>query len=575
MSMFFEPDSSNPDSFSSQSDSGPGASSPQSPAPAQPPSGPAHQPSDPAPSPVGQEESAGSEHSRPVEQRLARRSPRERLPRKRLPRERTPHEGTEPPRRVVQARTPLTPDGFIARAQVEPGSFEAHVSRELFSTHHEEARRYAEQLRKLAMLWDDTDEDGDTYAILVAEARRITLNQARTALRDACTAVTCLPRTLARLEDGDLPASWFEQLLRRVRGLTPDQCRQLDERVADWDLKNIRSDRFSRELGMLITWFGSHAVQGTPPDQRNVALDTGPMHDGTASLLIAGPIHEILDFSHRLDAAARAVQRTQRHALEDGSPIPFDIDGDAERDGHPLTLAALRYAILTRSMLDTGGIEVPGSRMRLNVVVPVMTLLGESEAPGTIDGTIPLPAPMARHLAAGESTWYRILTDAADGAYLPLPPKRYSPTPAMQEHLRLLDPVCAVPGCTRNVCTVGEADHIEEYDHAHPERGGPTSLENLHRLCWKHHDMKTRGLLDPVREPDGSTTWTVAGIARLNARQNRDLVTPYIAEELQRSWEIYEEMLVWEEGRRRGLLHDDEAAPLEDPDDDPDSDPPY
>lgn len=510
-----------------------------------------------------------------MEQRLARRSPRERLPRKRLPRERTPHEGTEPPRRVVRARTPLTPDGFIARAQVEPGSFEAHVSRELFSTHHEEARRYAEQLRKLAMLWDDTDEDGDTYAILVAEARRITLNQARTALRDACTAVTCLPRTLARLEDGDLPASWFEQLLRRVRGLTPDQCRQLDERVADWDLKNIRSDRFSRELGMLITWFGSHAVQGTPPDQRNVALDTGPMHDGTASLLIAGPIHEILDFSHRLDAAARAVQRTQRHALEDGSPIPFDIDGDAERDGHPLTLAALRYAILTRSMLDTGGIEVPGSRMRLNVVVPVMTLLGESEAPGTIDGTIPLPAPMARHLAAGESTWYRILTDAADGAYLPLPPKRYSPTPAMQEHLRLLDPVCAVPGCTRNVCTVGEADHIEEYDHAHPERGGPTSLENLHRLCWKHHDMKTRGLLDPVREPDGSTTWTVAGIARLNARQNRDLVTPYIAEELQRSWEIYEEMLVWEEGRRRGLLHDDEAAPLEDPDDDPDSDPPY
>ena len=478
-----------------------------------------------------------------------------------------PNTATEPPRRVVRARTPLTPEGFIARAQVEPGSLEAHVSRELFATQHEEARRCAAHLRKLAMLWDETDDDGDTYAILAADALRITVSQAETALRDACTAVTCLPRTLARLEEGDLPAAWFEQLLRRVRRLTPDQQLQLDERVADWDLKNLRSDRFSRELGMLITWFGSHAVQGTPADQRNVALDTGPVHDGTARLSITGPIHEILDVSHRLDAAARAVQRQQRHALEDDSPIPFDIDGAAARDGHPLTLAALRYAILTRSMLDTGGIEVPGSRMRLNVVVPVMTLLGESEAPGTIDGTIPLPAPMARHLAAGESTWYRILADAADGAYLPLPPKRYSPTPAMQEHLRLLDPVCAVPGCTRNVCTVGEADHIEEYDHTHPERGGQTSLENLHRLCWKHHDMKTRGLLDPVREPDGSTTWSVAGIARLNVRQNRDLVTPYIADELQRSWEIYEEMLAWEEARRRGLLHDDDP--------DPDPDPPY
>lgn len=484
-----------------------------------------------------------------------------------------PKTSTEPPRRVVRARTPLTPETMIERARVQPGSFEALVSRELFATQYEEARRYAAHLRKLAMLWDETDEDGDTYAILAADALRITVSQAETALRDACTAVTCLPRTLARLEEGDLPATWFEQLLRRVRRLTPDQQLQLDERVGDWDLKNLRSERFSRELGTLITWFGSHAVQGTPASHRNVALDTGPEHDGTARLSITGPVHEILDVSHRLDAAARAVQRQQRHALEGGSPLPFDIDGDAARDGQPLTLAALRYAILTRSMLDTGGIEVPGSRMRLNVVVPVMTLLGESEAPGTIDGTIPLPAPMARHLAAGESTWYRILTDATDGAYLPLPPKRYSPTPSMQEHLRLLDPVCAVPGCTRNVCTVGEADHIEEYDHEHPERGGQTSLENLHRLCWKHHDMKTRGLLDPVREPDGSTTWSVAGTARLNVRQNRDLVTPYVAESLQRSWEIYEEMLAWEEVRRRGLLHDDDPAPPEHPD--WDTDPPY
>lgn len=474
------------------------------------------------------------------------------------PRSRPPKRELEPPRRTVRARTPLTAERFIDRADVAPGSLEADISRELFATHHEESRRYAQRLRRLAMLWDDSCEEGDTYAILVADARRITLAQARTELQDACTAVTDLPRTLSRLEAGHLPVTWFEQLLRRIRRLTPEQRRQLDDRVADWDLENIRSDRFSRELGMLITWFGSQAAQGTPAEQRDVALETGPEHDGTARLSITGPVHEILDLSHRLDAAARAVQRDQRHALEEGRPVPFDIDGDAARDGHPLTLAALRYAILTRTMLDTAGIDVPGSRMRLNVVVPVMTLLGESEAPGTIDGTIPLPAPMARHLAAGEATWYRILADPSDGAFLPLPPGRYSPTPAMQEHLRLLDPVCALPGCTRNVCTVGEADHIEEYDHANPARGGPTSLENLHRLCWKHHDMKTRGLLDPVREPDGSTTWSIDGLARVNAPQNRDLVTPLIAESLQRSWETYEDMLAWEEGRRRGFLQDAE-----------------
>ena len=71
------------------------------------------------------------------------------------------------------------------------------------------------------MLWDDSCEEGDTYAILVADARRITLAQARTELRDACTAVTDLPRTLSRLEAGHLPVTWFEQLLRRIRRLTP------------------------------------------------------------------------------------------------------------------------------------------------------------------------------------------------------------------------------------------------------------------------------------------------------------------------------------------------------------------
>lgn len=469
-----------------------------------------------------------------------------------------------PPRPVVRARKPLDPKDFAARSHVEPGSLEVHVARELYATHHEEARAYALRLRNLAMLWDETagdDDDGDTYAILVADARRITLNQARTQLRDACTALTCLPRTLARLDAGDIPVVWFEQLLRRVRRLTPEQCCQLDERVADWDLANIPYDRFTRELGMLIAWFGAAAVRSTPQEQRDAALEVNPDHDGTARLAVTGPIHEIIDLSHRLDAAARAVQNDQRHALAEGRPIPFDIDGDAARNGHHLTLAALRYAVLTRSMLDTAGIEVPGSGFRLQVVVPAMTLLGDVDAPGTIDGTIPLPAPMARRLAAGESTWYRILTDPSDGAYLPLPPTRYSPTPTMKEHLRLLDRVCAVPGCTKNVCTIGEADHIEEYNHENPEKGGRTSIENLHRLCWTHHDMKTRGIIDPVREPDGSTVWTIGGHTRIRARQDRDLLTPVMADALQRSWELYEEMRAWDDARHRGMLQDAEPAP--------------
>ena len=242
----------------------------------------------------------------------------------------------------------LDPEDFAAHSFIEQGSFEVQVAHELFASHHEEARAYAERLRRLAMLWDDADEEGDTYALLVADARRVTVDRARTLLRDAAIAVTSLPRTLERLEARDIPVSWFELLLRRVRRLTPDQCWQLDDRVADWDLANLRSDRFSRELGEVVTWFGTTAVHLSPEEQRDVELAVDPENDGTARPAVTGPIHEIIDLSHCLDAAARAVQDEQRHALADGRPAPFDIDGAAARDGHHLTLAALRYAVLTR-----------------------------------------------------------------------------------------------------------------------------------------------------------------------------------------------------------------------------------
>src|SRR5699024_234663 len=107
------------------------------------------------------------------------------------------------------------------------------------------------------------------------------------------------------------------------------------------------------------------------------------------------------------------------------------------------------------------------------------------------------------------------------GAFLPLPADRYVPTPELLEYLRLTFPVCAVPGCTRPTSWASQIDHIQEYHHTHPETGGTTEIPNLHPLCWRHHQMKTAGLLDPIKESithpttptntqfePGTTTWT-------------------------------------------------------------------
>ncbi|GEM_PF-408225 len=69
---------------------------------------------------------------------------------------------------------------------------------------------------------------------------------------------------------------------------------------------------------------------------------------------------------------------------------------------------------------------------------------------------------------------------------------------------------CRFPGCTvpAHRC---EIDHVHRYDHDDPESSGPTSTENLHLLCPKHHRLKTAGSWDVTLHPDAAETWTSHG----------------------------------------------------------------
>ena len=469
----------------------------------------------------------------------------------------------EPPRPPVSARTPLTPQSLVERAEVAPHTPEAETVLRLFRRRsREHAALYTAEMRDLASLWSEEDEGNEKAlnALAAAAGLRAKLPRAEDRLRDAHLAVTDLPACFACVESGILPVEWFEWLIRSVLRLAPAQRRQVDERVAAWQLDSIDVERFYRELRHLVEWFGRAAVQESPEEQRSVFIQPSPDGDGTACLMIRGPIPEITGFGHRLDAAARAVQDAQRHALTTGAPIPFDLDGDAAREGRKMSLAALRYAIAVRAMLETGPVEVPEPAFRLSVVVPVLTLLGLSHAPATLDGTIPIPARMARRLAAKAPAFERVLTDPVTGDYLPSASLTYRPSAAMAENLRLIDPVCAVPGCTRNVMTVGEMDHVEEFDHEHPERGGPTEIANLHRLCRIHHRMKTAGLIDPDRDPDtGITRWRIAGTLEREVARNTDLITRELSEKLEHAWEQYHGDLEIEALTTQGIFDESPA----------------
>lgn len=333
----------------------------------------------------------------------------------------------------------------------------------------------------------------------IATALRLTRFAAQRLLSEARTAVEGFPRCLELLECGAMGASWFRRILRGASDLTPAGRRALDDMIAQWDLR-ITAERFARELSLLLSWVRADGGETPmpPPDALRRVEITPRTDEGTASLSVIGPMPEILSLGRRLDETARAVQVAQRAALASGAEIPFD-DGTLTGARMPMSLARLRYEVMSRTVLSSEGVEVPRNRFRLSVTVPALTLLGVSEAPATLDGITPLPAEMARELAGHEDVWYRVLTDPTTGAFLPLAAQRCTPTPAMLEHLRLRGATCAVPGCTRRTSWASEADHIEEFDRSGLGAGGLTELENLHLLCWAHHQDKTDGRLDPQR----------------------------------------------------------------------------
>ena len=378
----------------------------------------------------------------------------------------------------------------------------------------------AAQYRALAELhehegeYEETCEMDEVDTLRAGLGLRVTRSSAGWQLRDAYQAVHLFPRALARLESGAMPSAWFQRMLRSARPLTDESRRELDLVLSTWS-PDISPERFFTLLRALVEHLRERESAPDEPAELERSVELVPAtRPGMGMLQIVGPIPEIIHRWKSLDESARAVQAAQRGALRDGTPIPHDPDGTVQETGRALPLSRLRFMLLTGAELDVDGVEVPAERFRLNVTVPVLTLLGASDEPGTLDGVTPLPPTMARSLAGSSTVWHRILTDASCGAFLPLPAERVRPTPAMLEHLRLRNGQCAVPGCTRPVSWASECDHIEECLRGTPDAGGPTRIENLHLLCWQHHLDKTNGLLDPVRlrtsptEP-GRTRWTI------------------------------------------------------------------
>lgn len=127
-------------------------------------------------------------------------------------------------------------------------------------------------------------------------------------------------------------------------------------------------------------------------------------------------------------------------------------------------------------------------RLETQVVIDIQTLFGMADNPGELVGYGPIPAVLARKLAAESDSWRRLVTDSVTGHLLDYGTTTYQPPAALREFVITRDRTCQFPTCSRRAYLC-DLDHVEAFTGT--EDGGSTSADNLLALCRRHHRLKT------------------------------------------------------------------------------------
>ncbi|NMR21743.1 HNH endonuclease signature motif containing protein, partial [Cellulomonas fimi] len=225
--------------------------------------------------------------------------------------------------------------------------------------------------------------------------------------------------------------------------------------------------------------------------QRHVTLTPAP--DSMAWLSAYLPADDALRVFTALDALA-------------GSSATDDSTGVDARRADALSDTFTR--ILDSGLAPSGESLPTRQRVRphLQVTAAATTLLGLDDVPAELAGYGPIPAAMARSIAA-DATWRRIFTDPATGSLTGIGPRSYRPGADLTATVLARDTTCTFPGC-RTPSYRCDVDHVEPFD---PTRPGDaqTTCANLHALCRHHHRLKTHTGWTVVRkEETGATHWT-------------------------------------------------------------------
>ena len=361
------------------------------------------------------------------------------------------------------------------------------------------ARALATQMAAMADVLAEAERHPEVFAVFDGEptgddlrvahdaavadlAVRLSVAEGTVALmaHQARTLRTRAPRTWATFREGDISAANARKLADVLDSLPAAASCDSDLDARAVDLARLAPARFAERMRTLRERLHPRALEERhreAAESRRVVREVEP--DGMAWLGFFLPAAAAQTAWERIDAAARHLA----------------VPGDAR------SLDQLR-ADVGADLLTGFHDPEAAPRVTVGVLVPMMTLLGLSDEPATLDGYGPIDGDTARRLAAHAPSFHRILTHPVSGTVLDVDRTTYRPPADLTRWLRLRDGTCRFTGCGRAAKNC-DLDHTGDW-----ATGGRTAAGNLAHLSRRHHTLKHRSRWRVEQGPGGILTWT-------------------------------------------------------------------
>jgi hypothetical protein len=348
----------------------------------------------------------------------------------------------------------------------------------------------ASSRRKVAA-WEDQEVARRTVISEVACSLRLAERTAESLIGEASMFAGPMKATLQAMSTGEISYRHGQVLMNQLSFLPLEEVAVFEARLLP-----IAKDVTVGKLKVRARRMRERAHPETITSRARAAVADRAVWwegrpDGMGTLTWYGTAQQTQAAHDRLTSIAGTARRAEQ---QDDS-----IPEDQQRTLGQITADAISDLLLDGvTPSGTGG----GIRGSVMITVPVLTVIGTSDAPGFLEGYGPIPADAAREIAGGAPSWTRLLTHPETGAVLSVGQDQYTVPAAMRRVLRLRDGTCRFPGCNRPAAR-SDIDHTEAW-----EDGGHTALDNLAHLCAPHHRLKHQTLWAVRQEPSGVLVWT-------------------------------------------------------------------